>query len=296
MRVSNCLLSFLVYSFYIDANVSPPDEKGKRQLPEKLIDRLSEVSIPHPDKSVIKVSKPSEGAMEKTKSSSVSENIEELSHLETDRSETPQSSVLKIQDSSPALGDKFVNKISDLTKDNEIPDSSAQPSSSNSKIQSAGNGEPALGKKLISNEEISEYIEEQYSIESKSLPSPRNVSVKNEQKTSVSPTATTGIQESDSENESHVNSYYTSVKSDGSSRPSSERSLASISYSPEDEEEDVISYGSDKVPSRLQNVHHDTVSAVTEDVISEHISASLPSISEKRTSHSGLLYRDMIDR
>ncbi|BFZ05882.1 hypothetical protein BsWGS_08921 [Bradybaena similaris] len=278
-----------------DANVSPPDEKGKRQLPEKLIDRLSEVSVPHPDKSVVTVSKPLEGATEKTKSSSVSENIEELSHLETDRSETPKSSVFKIQDSAPALGDKFVNKISDLTKDNEIPDSTVQPSSSNSKIQSAGNGEPALGKQLISNEEISEYIEEQYSIESKSLPSPLNVSVKSEQKALVSPTATTGIQESDSENESHVNSYYTSVKSDGSSRPSSERSLASISYSPEDEEEDVISYGSDKVPPRLQNVHHDTVSAATEDVISEHISVSLPSISEKRTSHSGLLYRDMID-
>ena len=126
---------------------------------------------------------------------------------------------------------------------------------------------------------------------------------------------------------SRVNSYHTSAKSEGSSRPSSERSVGSLSYSAEDDEDDNYdredqqqdndaSSASEKasvksaaavvtpektlppVPgAKPASAGASSFSKATEDDISEHISASLPSISDRQGggSHSNSLPKDSQD-
>ena len=100
----------------------------------------------------------------------------------------------------------------------------------------------------------------------------------------AAPRPQTGIQESDSESESRINRTL--------SRPSSERSTGSTTYSDlhdfdEEEEEDIISSESDRTPVKVSASQKEKSSVAhsvrTEEDISEHVSVSLPSISEKKS-------------
>lgn len=104
----------------------------------------------------------------------------------------------------------------------------------------------------------------------------------------------TGIQESDSENESRLNSHRSL------SRPSSERSTGSTSYSDShdfDEEEDLISTESDHTPVKdpITQKEKPFVPSVNADDISEVVSTSLPSISEKHSLKINFGPQDSID-
>lgn len=301
------------------------DEREKRKAQVALMDRISEGSESDKSKSgekarsiksklnmssISKSVSRGEDVSDRTSSSSIAEAVEDASQLDSIITENTASDALRFQTGSKA------RKISDSAKDD---DASYSMDFSENTTATLGQSHTRVSMRGKSELDISEHIEEasvgsiRSASASHSHPKLNFASKSNEKKSDNDaaaagplspPTPTIGIQESDSETESRLNSYHTSVKSEGSSRPSSERSVGSISYSAEDddEEEDIISYGSDKTPVKgsptklLPSVGVSMASASakanTEDDISEHISGSLPSISERRTHSGGSLRQD----
>ncbi|RUS88461.1 hypothetical protein EGW08_003798 [Elysia chlorotica] len=333
-----------------EVKLSPADEKAKKKPAVSLMDRISEGS--ESDKSAPsragKGGKPvrDRDASERS-SSSMQEVIEEVSQLDSDKT---SSAAMKIKSTGPAAAavDRSEKEPAGLRslKDEELSYSMdfsdagstlAQSHSRaglvakpNSSLREAGGSEAGeISEQIVAEElnsvasavkspaSVSSQLKFDFKAGGKSVVEGPSVSVAE----SLPPS--TGIQESDSETESRVNSYHTSAKSEGSSRPSSERSVGSLSYSAEDDEDnddrddqqaDDVSSASDKTPVKVSPSSPEkslppvpgarpasvgvasSFSKATEDDISEHISASLPSISEKQgASHSNSLPKDSQD-
>ncbi|GFR60073.1 centrosome-associated protein 350 [Elysia marginata] len=347
-----------------DVKLSPQDDKDKKKVTVSLMDRISEgsesdKSAPSRKGKTTGTAIPQKGkALEdrdisERSSSSMQEVIEEASQLDSRvSSEKTFSAAMKIKTSGPAAGDSAglrSLKDEDLSYSMDFSDAGSTLAQSHSKVGFGSRaGQDRSNKDGSEAGEISEHIvaEEPSSVASAaaakspaSLSSQLKFDFKAGSKSAVgdgsaaavsaaeSLPPSTGIQESDSETESRVNSYHTSAKSEGSSRPSSERSVGSLSYSAEDDEEDInkddddlqqdndtSSGASEKtpvksgpagspdkilppVPGAKPAAAASSFSKGTEDEVSEHISASLPSISEKQGggSHSNSLPKDSQD-
>ncbi|CAL1535795.1 unnamed protein product [Lymnaea stagnalis] len=305
-----------------DAKLSPVDDKSKKKVAVSLMDRISEGSESDKSGASAQVKDAKKDSDHSEKTSSVQEMIEEVSQLDTNTSEKTGSDKLNIQIKDVEDGEKKgseVDKDEDASYTYDFSDNYSSLAQSHSKVPLSARSQGSA--KGPTDGDISEHIEAPSTARSVSGASNDKLDLKKEtsgqdletsldKKSVSSPPVTptesiasppiTGIQESDSdETESRVNSYQ---KSEGSSRPSSERSLGSNrSYPEEDEEEDIMSSGSERTPVMssqrlLPNVVSATSLRTDDEDISEHISASLPSISEKR-GHSAS-YRqdqDMLD-
>ncbi|KAH9508836.1 hypothetical protein Btru_050193 [Bulinus truncatus] len=277
-----------------DVPVSSGEEKSKKKSSVSLMDRISEGSESVSDRSSASVAAKAQKKEEQDESStsSVQEMVEEV---ETNTSEKTPVDVLDKH------FEKAADKVPAADKDDEASytlDFSDMPSSlaqSYSKVPLSARSQGSL--KLPTDSEISEHIEDPISARSVSVKShqkldSKSVSNADQGKVSVADPSVsdgspvTGIQESDSdETESRGHSYR---KSESSSRPSSERSTVSnVSYTDIDDD---VSSGSEKTPvkssQRLLPDLPAAASVKTEDDISEQITASLPSISERQKAHS----------
>ncbi|XP_012936215.1 centrosome-associated protein 350 [Aplysia californica] len=298
-----------------DLKGSPVEEKGKKKAPVSLMDRISEGSESLSDKSgasgkgsklPVAVKRRDDVSEKTTTSSSVAEEvIEEASQSE----KTSSGGLIKIQMGAAAAASRGDSASKGREEEensysmdfSELQSSLAQSHAGklplSARSQGSVTGADLSHKGARSEVDISEHIEEAISLQSPSVASQPKFDFTNKSQPQDSPQdspqqgpsspPTTGIQESDSETESRVNC---SAKSEGSSRPSSERSVGSMSYMEEDEE-DAVSFASDRTPVRSPS--HKSLPPVQgagnsrlEEEISEHISASLPSISEKRSGGS----------
>nr|KAG5710507.1 hypothetical protein BaRGS_013153 [Batillaria attramentaria] len=304
-----------------DAKVSPLSDKGKKKSStSSLMDRISEGS--ESDRSRLDAKKSREKAGSRsTSDQSVSEAIEEAVDEASVASSTSKSAVLQIKTSLPSPADAENHSLADENASYSLDFTDAVSQSlgqSRSKIPVSirSDGSRAKDESVVSarggksEAEVSEYIESAALSTAKSegssgpkfdLKSPQG-STKEAPASAASSSQKsgpkTGIQESDSENESRHNSHRSL------SRPSSERSTGSTTYSDIhdlDEEEDIISSESDRTPVKATSVSQKEKSAApntrTDDDISEHISASLPSISEKRSVSGALVFgqQDSLD-
>ncbi|XP_046543377.1 LOW QUALITY PROTEIN: centrosome-associated protein 350-like [Haliotis rubra] len=283
-----------------DLKLSPvqEDKPGKKKSP--FLDRISEGS--ESDKSGASGKKAGPGPRDKSESS-VSEVIEELSNVEDSVvSERTVSGLIQIKTDLPALADShskqslhdddpsysmtFTDAVS-VSQDN-----SKLPLSVHSRLDVP---DQTVGTKDRSEVSVSEQLEEALSLRSEQSTSVplkidlnKDSSVKAGNKASEK-SYTTGIPESDSENEtkSHHTLSYSTTKSEGTaSRPSSEKSVASTNYSQDFEEEDLSE--SERTPVQSVPAPASALPSIksgggrTEEEVSEVISASLPSISEKK--------------
>ncbi|XP_059175915.1 centrosome-associated protein 350-like [Physella acuta] len=280
-----------------DLKVSPTDEKTKKKVAVSLMDRISEGSESQSDKSSAsaKVSKKGSDASEKTNSSSVQEVIEEVSQHDTNTSEKTSSAGLQVKVNVEAVQDKVSESLKDedASYSFDFSDIHSSLGHSHSKVPLSARSHGSA--RLPTEGDISEQIEVHASTASESSKKSETKAAQDEDDHVKTP-PTTGIQESDSdETESRVNSYQHSSKSDVSSRPSSERSVGSMSYPEYEEEEDIMSSGSERTPvkssQKLPSVSG-AISVRTEEEISEHISTSLPSISDKQRIITASYHQD----
>ncbi|XP_076454897.1 centrosome-associated protein 350-like isoform X2 [Babylonia areolata] len=295
--------------------LSPLDKGGKKSTPSSLMERISEGS---------EASEPSGQGARKggdrttvsvSQASSLSEAIEEAADSGSAASDSSPSAILNIQTSRPAKADsensgareeenkKGASVAEDVSYSQDFSEAVSQSlAHSHSRLQASEASGRAAAKS-----EVSEVIESAVSVSTAKsdssgaprfdLKGPSPAEKDKEGSVSTSSRPATGIQESDSESESRLNSHRTP------SRPSSERSTGSTTYSDfhdlDQEEEDVISSESDRTPVKVsapprdrsqdhsQDRSQDRSHGVrTEEDISEHISVSLPSISEKKSSVS----------
>ncbi|XP_055958069.1 centrosome-associated protein 350 [Patella vulgata] len=234
--------------------------------------------------------------------SSVSEIIEELSQGDSDISDKTDSGLLKIETRLP-VGDE-VDRTQSAVEDD--PSYSMDFTASANSLQNLKPSLSARSDRSAShifsekdNSRISEQIDEAISVQSEASRSLKldlnlkkpDLDQQDSHREKSESAALTGIQESDSENDSHTKSQHTLSYSPTVSRPSSgtERSAASsygVNFEDEESERTVESESeSEKTPVRVPTQVHSTgrsVSQVSEEDISEHISVSLPSLSEKK--------------
>lgn len=278
--------------------MSPTDEKTRKKVAVSLMDRISEGSESQSDKSAAsaKVSKKGSDASEKTNSSSVQEVIEEVSQHDTNTSEKTSSAGLQIKVSVEAGQDKISESLKDddASYTFDFSDVHSSLAQSHSKVPLSARSQGSA--RHPTEGDISEQIEAHASTASESSRK-SETKVAQDEDDHVKTPPTTGIQESDSdETESRVNSDQHSSKSDVSSRPSSERSVGSMSYAEYEEEEDIMSSGSERTPVKSSQKFLPSVSGAvsvrTEEEISEHISTSLPSISDKQRIISASYHQD----
>ncbi|GFN76393.1 centrosome-associated protein 350 [Plakobranchus ocellatus] len=333
-----------------DVKLSPVDEKAKKKATVSLMDRISEgsesdKSAPSRKAKAIVEKKPREerDASDRS-SSSMQEVIEEASQLDSAvSSEKTSSAAMKIRTSAHAGRSTIENSVDgpmkslkdeDASYSMDFSDGGSTLAQSHGRVPLGGQAQGLVGKEAGASEISEHIVTEEASSVASAAKSPASISAqlrfdfKAGSKGADGPVSaaeslppSTGIQESDSETESRVNSYHTSAKSEGSSRPSSERSVGSLSYSAEDDEEDneneqdeqqdEASSASDKTPVKAASPEKSlppvpgakaasatvSFSKPTEEDISEHISASLPSISDRQGggSHSNSLPKDSQD-
>ncbi|XP_071097553.1 centrosome-associated protein 350-like [Haliotis cracherodii] len=280
-----------------DLKLSPvqEDKSGKKKSP--FLDRISEGS--ESDKSGASGKKAEPGRRDKSESS-VSEVIEELSNVEDSVvSERTVSGMFKVKTDLPALADsQSKQSLHDDDPSYSMTFTDAvSVSQDNAKLPLSVHSRQDVPDQSVvtrdrSEVSVSEQLEEALSLRSEQTTSVplridlnKDSSVKEGNKASQK-SYTTGIPESDSENEtkSHHTLSYSTTKSEGTaSRPSSEKSVASTNYSQDFEEEDLSE--SERTPVAAPAAALPSIRSGggrTEEEVSEVISASLPSISEKK--------------
>ncbi|KAL8608223.1 hypothetical protein ACOMHN_016678 [Nucella lapillus] len=305
----------------LNSKASPSPEKGRKKSSSSIMDRISEGSESASDRSRPDVVKKSRGDKTRasgslSEASTLSEAIEEaVDDSASAASQSSPSAILNIQTSLLARADSQNETVAEdsgkkggsVAEDNPSysQDFSEAVSQSLAKSHSRVQTSEASARGTVKSE-VSEAIESAVSTaKSDSSSAPRfdlkgPEATEKDKEASASSRPATGIQESDSESESRLNSHRTS-------RPSSERSTASTTYSDfhdfdQEEEEDIISSESDRTPVKVSASQKDKLSAhgaKAEEDISEHMSVvSLPSISEKKSSVSqatGIGHQNSID-
>ncbi|XP_055897249.1 centrosome-associated protein 350-like isoform X3 [Biomphalaria glabrata] len=274
-----------------DTLLSSGEDKSKKKAVVSLMDKISEGT-----ESVSDLSGASVKSKEKDVSSS--SNVEEIiEEVDTNTSEKTVSDVFKIQTQAEDNQEKVPDKVVASVKDDDasytldFSDMQSSLAQSYSRVPLSARSQGSL--KLPTDSEISEHIEDPASARSASARSQPKLdymsasNIEQEQAVDHSVSVTspaTGIQESDSD---ETESRRSSRKSESSSRPSSERSTVSnVSYTDMEDDVDVVSSGSEKTPvkssQRLLPDLPTALSVRTEDDISEHITGSLPSISDRQ--------------
>ena len=295
----------------------PLSEKGKKKpASSSIMDRISEGSESQSDRSRQDAKKgrsSDKSGLPRSISDdlSVSEAIEEA--VDSASGASDPSAILNIKTSDPAKADTE-NKTASMVDENisysqdfsETVSQSLAKSHSRIPVSIRSDASHASGRSAAKSE-VSEVIESAVSTaKSDSSAAPKfdlKATPAGGKEGSVSAASAsssrpqTGIQESDSESESRINRTL--------SRPSSERSTGSTTYSDlhdfDEEEEDIISSESDRTPVKVsvsQKERSPVAQSVrTEEDISEHVSVSLPSISEKKSvsQAAALGQQDSID-
>ena len=297
--------------------MSPLSEKGKKKpASSSIMDRISEGSESQSDRSRQDAKKGRSSDKSGLPHSisddlSVSEAIEEA--VDSASGASDPSAILNIKTGDPAKADTE-NKTASMVDENisysqdfsETVSQSLAKSHSRIPVSIRSDASHASGRSAAKSE-VSEVIESAVSTaKSDSSAAPKfdlKATPAGGKEGSVSAASAsssrpqTGIQESDSESESRINRTL--------SRPSSERSTGSTTYSDlhdfDEEEEDIISSESDRTPIKVsvsQKERSPVAQSVrTEEDISEHVSVSLPSISEKKSvsQAAALGHQDSID-
>ena len=300
-----------------DSKVSPLSEKGKKKpASSSIMDRISEGSESQSDRSRQDAKKGRSSDKSGLPHSisddlRVSEAIEEA--VDSASGASDPSAILNIKTGDPAKADTE-NKTASMVDENisysqdfsETVSQSLAKSHSRIPVSIRSDASHASGRSAAKSE-VSEVIESAVSTaKSDSSAAPKfdlKATPAGGKEGSVSAASAsssrpqTGIQESDSESESRINRTL--------SRPSSERSTGSTTYSDlhdfDEEEEDIISSESDRTPVKVsvsQKERSPVAQSVrTEEDISEHVSVSLPSISEKKSvsQAAALGHQDSID-
>lgn len=297
----------MFYSSPADSKISPLAEKEKmKKKTTTFMDRISEGSESRSEQS------PGSSAKSHSitnKDHSISEDhsvpeviedaIDENSQLISIGSGRSHSGAFTIKTSLPSKVDeesKTHNSLADeahsYSMDFTEGVSQSLGHSHNRKLPSArSDASHGSGQGIRSEAEISECIESAAASSAKSmdnsLSSPPKLTLIKSPSGSIKDISTathasshpvTGIQESDSENESRINSHRSL------SRPSSERSTGSTTFSDMhdfEEEDDVTSSESDRTPVRAGTPNKETTVQMEMDL---SVSASLPSLSEKHLS------------